>query len=505
MYIVTAQEMYDIEKHAMEEIGLSSTVLMANAGRAISHEIQQLAGKADKILVLIGPGNNGGDGFVIAMTLLHAGYCVTAVQAAADDRVKGDALHYKDVYLNSGGRMIQPADPETIRHAVHDANLIVDALLGIGSTGEVKEPIAWLIQEINQAACPVAAVDIPSGLPADEGFMPVLAVKADYTFMLGACKMSAFVPETASYYGEWKLLEIGLPPVSLERHGTRQLTQASQVKDALPERSPFSHKGTYGKCLIIGGSRTMPGSVAMSARAALRTGAGLAVVGTAKDAIPVIAASCLEATYAEIRDEDGLLVSDPHLELEGYRAIAIGPGLGRHSETARLVRQVFREAACPLVMDADALYHGKSLLQEASRRPALTVITPHPGEMGMLLDLPAAEVIKSPFSISRQYAEQTGAYVILKGKHTIITSPDGRQYVNTTGNPGMAKGGSGDVLTGIVLTQVMQQPDPLEALAVACFLHGKSADLLIERTHSARDLLASDTADGLSLVYRHFL
>lgn len=506
MYIVTAQEMYDIEAHAMQQIGIKSCVLMEKAGSAITEEMLVFLKPADRISVFIGPGNNGGDGYVIARLLLYAGFHVKAVQVVPDEKIKGDALLCKEVFARSGGSIVQAASKEEAESVLQETDIVVDAMLGIGTRGPVREPVKSIIEAINAASVTVFSVDIPSGLSADEGMMQQpAAVKADYTYMLGTLKESAFVPGTAPFYGKWKWLDIGLPPLSLASFARRQLTHAADVKASLPERDAFSHKGTYGKCLIIGGSRLMPGSVTMTARAALQAGAGLAVVGTAKDAIPVIAANCLEATYTEVRSREGVLIEDPSLELDGYRAVAIGPGLGREQATGELVRRIFYKTDATLVMDADALFHAKPFLHEAKTRSAATVITPHPGEMARLLDISVNELLASPFSISREFAARTGCHVILKGRYTIITAPSGSQRVNPTGNPGLAKGGSGDVLTGIVLAQVMQQQDVLQALAAACYLHGLSADLLVEGVHTSRDLLASDVIEGLVLAYRSFL
>ena len=249
----------------------------------------------------------------------------------------------------------------------------------------------------------------------------------------------------------------------------------------------------------------MPGSIALTAKTALRAGVGLAAVGTVREAIPVVAAHCLEATYVEFGGTAGYIEPLTDLDLSGYDGIAMGPGMGREALTGDCVRDLFRRAACPIVMDADALYHAKQLLPEAKSRDVATLITPHPGELAMLLDMSIPELLAKPFSLTSQFAKETGAYVLLKGKYTIVTAPDGRQSVNTTGNPGLAKGGSGDCLTGIVLALAMQQEDPFLALRNACYLHGLAADLLIASRHTTRDLLASDLADGLSAAFRTFM
>ncbi|MFD1362007.1 NAD(P)H-hydrate dehydratase [Lentibacillus salinarum] len=272
----------------------------------------------------------------------------------------------------------------------------------------------------------------------------------------------------------------------------------------MPERKRHAHKGNHGRGLVIGGHAEMPGSVAMTASAALRTGAGLVTAATTKDVIPVIASHCMEATYVTLDDTKGFLNDRTSIPFDQYDAVVLGMGMGRRPETGKLVERAVNETTCPLIVDADGLYHVKPLLNKLKDRTHPVILTPHPGEMAMLLDISVRELLQSPFSFTKTFAASYQAYVILKGMVTIITTPDGRQLVSTAGNQGLAKGGSGDVLSGITLAMVMQQQSLTDALCNACFVHGKAADLLVEKTHSVYDLMASDVIAGITDVYRTF-
>jgi len=497
MYIVTAQEMYDIEAHAMKVIGIPSIVLMENAGRAIVMAMETMLAKRPSIVVVIGPGNNGGDGWVVARILHDKGHKVAAIQTVPDEEIVGDARINKQIYEKTAGPILYAATEIELAEALSEANLIIDALLGIGLKGKVRKPYGGLIQAMNQSGVDIVSIDVPSGLAADEDAEVDYVVQATQTFMLGACKVSAFLPETAHFFGEWQLLEIGIPSASFSVSNSRKLAQLADVIGTLPKRDRFSHKGSHGKSLIVGGNELMPGSISMTARAALRTGSGLCTIATEKQVIPIVAANCLEVTYMDMKrlKETNLLA---------YDGIAVGPGMGKSELAGAIAQDLYKRASCALVIDADGLFHVKDMLH-SFKRDQPTLLTPHPGEMAMLLEIDIPELLSKPFSYSKRFAEATNTYVLLKGKYTIVTAPDGRQSVNNTGNAGLAKGGSGDVLTGIALVLAMQQQDPFEALRNACYLHGLSAELQVQSSHSVQDLLASDIAEGLGAVYRLLL
>ncbi|WP_281976218.1 NAD(P)H-hydrate dehydratase [Halobacillus litoralis] len=494
MDIVTAQEMYERDRVTVEAVGLEGKMLMENAGRAVTQDMLRHISPQHKIVILIGAGNNGGDGFVIARTLMNLNYDVEAWQVVPDGKITGDAKAHKEIFLASGHPLkMYSHSSEDLESSLCHADVCIDAMLGIGADGRLREPLAEIVYLCNEQAILRLAVDVPTGVPADEGVEKFDAFHAHFTTIIEAPKLSAFLQHAKPFYGEWSVVEIGLPKQKLP-NCSRRLWGVQDVKRTLPERDAHSHKGTHGKGLFVGGSLFMPGSVAMSARAALRSGAGLVAIATDEQAIPSISPYVQEATFVELKEE-GQAVS-------GYDAVAVGMGLGRRPYCGKVVKQLMQEVDGPLLIDADGLHLLKDSLDELERRSAPTVLTPHPGEFAHLTGLTVPEVLQSPFAYSREFAERYGAYIVLKGPSTIITAPDGEQRVDRSGNAGLAKGGSGDVLSGILLSMIMQSNGLMDALSNGCVLHGYTAELLVEAGHSKVDLLASDVIEGLSRTFR---
>ncbi|WP_085993428.1 NAD(P)H-hydrate dehydratase [Oceanobacillus senegalensis] len=502
MYIVTAKEMYDIDHYTMHNIGMDGKILMENAGRAVSEKVKQIIKKSDSITVLIGPGNNGGDGFVIARTLWEDSFSVKTVQVVPDEKITGDASYHKNILLKSGLTIDSIQTERDLEKLLSKTDVVIDCLLGIGVKGVLREPLAGMVKQVNRSTAKIISVDIPSGLPADEGEDNFLSVQADYTFVIGAAKLSAFLQATAPKYGKWEVVSIGFPEKAFQKFAIRKHWAEASFKETLPKRLVYAHKGNHGKGLVVGGSAEMPGSITMTVEAALKAGAGLITAGTMKEIFPVIASRSVEATFHTLSETDGFLTNVNSIQTSNYHAIGLGIGMGRVAQTTELVRSIVNQANCPVILDADGLFHLKSVLLDVKNRQAPTVITPHPGEMAMLLDITVSELLLAPFRYSLEFAKEYNVFVVLKGKHTIITTPGGTQMVNSTGNQGLAKGGSGDVLTGIILAMIMQHENILHSICNACYLHGKSADMQIEEQNTYYDLMATDVINGIPKVYR---
>lgn len=500
MFIVSAKEMYEIDHYTMHEVGLKS-VLMENAGRAVSEKLRTHITRQDEVVILSGGGHNGGDGFVVARTLHNLAYHVTVLQVVPDEKLVDETWQQKTLLQKCGGKIIT-VDLASISQYLSSASVIVDAITGLGIKGRLRSPLADIVDEVNQSEAFVCAIDIPSGLPADEGMDDYTAVNADMTVMIGAIKESVFVQETAPFYGAWELVHIGHPMQAFALIKQRVIFDDADFKRTMPKRTQNAHKGNHGKGLLIGGSDFMPGAAVLAGKAALKTGAGLLTVASTNQVIHQVANHCAEAMYIELPEQHGEIMPNNHLDMERFDAVAIGVGLGRQQETGTFVVSIVRTAECPLIIDADGIFHLSGCLKEVKERSYPTIITPHPGEMSRLLDIDIKELLKKPFYYSRQLAETYDMYVILKGKATIITTPSGEQAVDSTGNPGLAKGGSGDVLTGIILAMVMQDQSIFQALCNACFLHGHSADLQVQQAHTVYDLMATDVIDGIPAVYR---
>ena len=507
MYIVTAEEMYELDKFAMNEGGFDGRILMENAGSAIYEKLVKQVSKMDKIVVAVGGGNNGGDGFVIACYLAENGYTVHLLQLVADERIKGDALFHKELYTRAGNAVTNISSMDQFKAYLEEADVLVDAILGIGVNGEIREPIRTYIELINDAQLIKLSVDIPSGLPSHEGVLLDQVVHADITYTVEAWKQSFLCESYAPYCGEIESVDIGIPKAAYSFvQPPAKIWTSQEFRGNYPLREHYSHKGANGKGLIIGGNQTMPGAALLSARAALRAGAGLLTVATVPQNRGIITAGCPEATYYILPNFTRLPNEEMMDKLSSFDGIAIGMGMGRQESSSSFMQAIIEETSVPLLIDADGLYHFKPIMESSKARKGPVIITPHFGEMAMLTETTIEEVKRNPFALSRKLAERYNIYVVLKGKHSLITSPDGEQVVSNESNPGLAKGGTGDVLSGILLTMLMQHDELLPALANGCFLHGKSAELLIsEGKHSVYDVLASDIINGLPMVFRTFL
>lgn len=503
MLIVTAQEMYDIDRYTIEEIGLGS-MLMENAGRAVSEKLIPKIKTDDSIVVLAGGGHNGGDGFVVARTLHNLKYNVTVLQVVSDEQLVQATTHQKKMFQNCDGNTIA-VNETTIVNELIQASVIIDAITGLGIKGQLRSPLAEIVNEVNRSNAFICSIDIPSGLPADEGTSEFTAIKADMTVIIAAIKESVLLQSTAVFYGKWELVHIGHPMKVFSNINKRFIMSAEDFTRTIPERERDAHKGSHGKGLLIGGSDLMPGAAVLAGEAALRTGAGLLTIASTDRVIGHVANHCPEAMHMILPNKNGGMIHSETLHIKKFNAIALGVGLGRQAETAELVASIVREAKCPLIIDADGIYHLKSHLNEVKNRSEPTIITPHSGEMARLLNIDVETLLKRPFHYSQKLAQMYDMYVVLKGKATIITSPSGKQAVDLTGNPGLAKGGTGDVLTGIALAMIMQEQSVFHALCNACFVHGTSADLQVAQSHSVYDLMATDVIHGIPPVYRKFL
>lgn len=502
MHIVTAEEMYEIDKWTTESFGLDEKILMENAGRAAALNIIRHISCEQRILVLAGGGNNGGDGFVIARTLAGLGYAVHVIQAGPDEKIAGAAAYHKHLYVKSEGKLEHLEDMQMVRKRIMAADALIDSMLGIGVKGEPKAPFDQIITWINESPATVFSIDIPSGVPAGEGNLPFSGVEADVTVIIEAPKPSAFVQRTASYYGKREIVSIGIPPVIIEDKSSCRLWQEVDVRNSLPQRDPYSHKGTHGKGIVAGGALDMPGSITLSTAAALRAGAGLITSAVPEEIIPLVAAHVKEATYKALKSENGRIASSAPVDTAGFDAVAIGMGMGRDDAAGMFTRKLLAEAEIPVLIDADGLFHIKDNLEVVKEREHPTILTPHPGEMAMLTGLSIKEILTSPFRVSKEFALENNVHLLLKGAFTTVTSPDGNQFVNTTGNAGLAKGGSGDALSGILLAMLMKQQSVQEALSNGCFLHGLAAELVTKDHRSTEDMLASDLIDNLAAAFR---
>lgn len=502
MQVVTKNEMYAIDRNAME-LGLTGEMLMENAGQAVARKLYDELTHDDRITIIIGKGNNGGDGFVVARMLKSKGYELDVWLAVEKEAVTGDAEKAMHVYERSGFRMrlLNEENLNALKDSLAVSTVIIDSLLGIGMKGKLRSPYKEIITLVNrQKHAKRLAIDLPSGLPADGGKIDD-AIRADKTFVIHLPKVGAFMYPSREYYGELDVVDIGIPPIINKKSAEKRFVwMPEDVIRTFPRRSPSSHKSSHGKGLIVAGSKTMSGAAIMAARAALRSGSGLLTVAMPEEARLPIASQVIEAMYAPCPSHEGEFAGTLPVQLN-FDAIAVGPGIGRGEGSRRIV-EILLKVEAPLLIDADGLFHLAKMKDQLKNRKHPTVLTPHEGEMARLLGLPVEEVANNRFHLSKQFALEHGVHLILKGPFTICTTPAGEQYINPTGNAALAKGGSGDVLTGIILALMMQQKSLQEAISNAAFVHGKTADKLISIKHSSVDVIASDVIESLPIVYK---
>jgi hydroxyethylthiazole kinase-like uncharacterized protein yjeF len=498
--VVTAAQARELDRTTIEDVGLPGIALMETAGRACAEAARRMLGDAaGHVAVVCGPGNNGGDGYVVARVLRAAGIDAACYLAVRRDAIAGDAAAHLVVYERSGGevRSIASADELSARrHAIAGAALCVDALFGVGLARPISGQLAAIVATINEAPRRLA-VDIPSGLDADTGAVLGCCVRADRTVTMAAHKVALASAPGFAWCGEVEVCDIGVPGSVVVAAGLGAgLVEDADVVGWLPRASALDHKGTRGHVLVIGGVPAMRGAGRLAARAALRCGAGLVTLAGDGE---VVAPDSVMTRWL-----DGGPLGDA---LAGKAAVVIGPGLGRGAEAAARLAEVLA-AGVPAVIDADALNliaAGNGLDLATAAGPV--AITPHPAEAARLLRTTVAAVEADRLAAARALAAATRAVVVLKGARTVVCdgthawSPASLAFcsINPTGGPALATGGTGDVLAGAIGGLIAQRLAPINAARVAVFLHGRAGDRL-SHTYGERGLMSSDLPDAMSAV-----
>ncbi|MGH9787153.1 MAG: NAD(P)H-hydrate dehydratase [Candidatus Acidiferrales bacterium] len=520
MKILTAEEMRRADRLTTERTGVTFRQLMENAGRQVADFIlnEVLTGDGPHaIAILCGKGNNGGDALVAARYLLQRGQQPRVYLLASASELKGDARANYDAFLEAGSavqELVDAAAWERERASALDCEVLVDGLLGTGLSGPVKGLLAQVIADVNSRReyC-VVAVDIPSGLPSDSGEPLGEAIRADATVTFTAPKRGLVFPPNCTSVGQLAVAPIGTPEALLAEDAELWLNLITSRQFAgLPlARAVTAHKGDFGHVLLVAGSRGKTGAAALGGRAAMRMGAGLVTVATPAGGQSVVASMVPEIMTEALPDTDTGAISSHALDygrfaklLEGKTVLAMGPGLTTHPETAQFVRAVLEQFDLPLVLDADALNALVGQLDALRhRRSRRVVLTPHPGEMARLLGTTTAEVQRQRIEVAQKFARDFDVFVILKGHRSLVAAPDGQVWVSPTGNPGMASGGTGDVLTGMVAGALAQFRDvtPAEAACLAVFLHGFAGDLAAG-IQGEQGLIASDVIEALPAAWR---
>lgn len=519
MKAVTTAQMRELDKIASDEFEIPGVELMRRAGRGVASVVAYLADRTYMnnpfIQLVAGRGNNGGDVFAAATFLREDEFDVEVLLAGSASEIKGDALRHLSKMRAAGIPLIELPTKESWENAIHDAGsgeIIVDGILGIGISGPPRGPIASAISYINAIAGDnlVVSIDVPSGLNADTGEAPGEVVVADLTAAIGMPKTGLLMPRAIPYVGSMEVISIGIP-IELTNHYvcSRELITGWDVRRCLPKRPRSAHKGLYGHVLVIGGSVGMAGAPALAARAAARAGAGLVTALVPRPIYTVVAGANLEVMTCPAAETETGSISDMDWSqwkkrLPGFDAVVAGPGMTRHADTTLWVRNLLGECRCPLVLDADALNAIADTPDLIARAKCPVVITPHPGELARLLGCSIDFIQDDREAAARQAAQLTQAVVVLKGAGTIVAMKEGPLHINLTGNPGMATGGTGDVLAGVIGGLLAQGVPTLDAACAGVFLHGRAGDGAMWKKSQA-GLIAGDVADEIPSVLREVM
>ncbi len=507
MRLVTRDQMRALDRAAIEDYGVPGLALMERAGRAVVREMSEFfASRANlRAVVLCGKGNNGGDGYVIARHLRQRGAAVVVFALDDPAQLTGDAYAQMDRYRTLGAPVITLEGDAAwlrLRREVAAADVVVDALVGTGFRGAVEGALLDVCEIVNAHPAFVVAVDVPSGLDADTGAIDPIALLADLTVTFECPKLGCTLEPGRGFVGELRVADIGIPRAALEaQEPTADLIDRRAAALLVPTRHPTDHKGDCGRVLVIGGSAGMTGSVALAARAALATGAGLvtlavpapfaAAVDAALPEVMVLAVAETGRGGVSVRATDDLLAAAATVD-----AVALGPGMTRDLEPAELIRHLVSTIDAPLVLDADGLNAFEGALAELAEAPGALVLTPHVGEFSRLTGIDALAVEADRPRTARFAADTAQQVVLLKGSPTVIASTERPLAVAPAGNPGMATAGAGDVLTGVLAAWLSQGLVPFDAAVLGAFVHGAAGDLAAAE-RGVHGMMAGDIVDRL--------
>jgi NAD(P)H-hydrate epimerase len=505
MKVATAEQMQELDRKAIEAYRIPGIVLMENAGRGATEVISNTFPDLQKmkIAIVAGKGNNGGDGFVIARYLLNRRISVKVYLLADSKGLRGDAETNFQIFQRMKGEVISipsSKDYQKMKKELEKFDLLIDAIFGTGLDAEVRGYYREVIDHLNTLQKPIVAIDIPSGLDANTGKPFGTAVRASLTITFGLPKIGHVISPGLDYVGKLKLVDIGLPKKLVEEERIQTyLLENDEIRGWLSTpRRPDTHKGDYGHLLVIAGSVGKTGAAAMTCETALRIGAGLVTL-----AIPKSLNAIMEVKLTEVMTEPLPETPKQTLSLRAFssilrlcenkKAVIIGPGIGTFKETQSLILKLIKTLNLPIILDADGL---TALATQPKTLPTTNrslILTPHPGEMAKLIRSTPKDVQEDRISISRNFAQSHHVHLVLKGHRSLIATPKGEVFINPTGNPGMASGGTGDVLTGMIGGLICQGFDILQSLQMAVYLHGLAGDEMAqelgEKSLIARDII----------------
>lgn len=497
MKVFSTDKIKNIDEYTIKHEPISSLDLMERASATLFDEFRKLYYSDKKVKVFVGSGNNGGDALVLARMLSSYGTEVTVYLLSS--KLSNDAKVNLDRY-----KMVQGAVVKQLRHGkklpeLSPGDVIVDGILGSGISRPAEGFFATVIQHINDSGCEVFAIDIPSGLFGEDNRnnTPDTIIKAKYTVTFQFPKLSFFFSENVKYVGQWKVTDIGLhTDVIKDTYTPYHYINTENIKNILRKRDNFSHKGNFGHALLLAGSYGKMGAAVLAAKAVLRSGAGLLTAHVPHCGYTVMQTAVPEAMTTI--DRSDFLLSEYPREMETYNAVGVGPGIGLKPNTKEMLNNLLLEYDQPMVLDADALNILGEEKEWLKLLPENSILTPHPKEFERI-----AGKVQSPYErhlLQLEFAKKYNVVVVVKGAFTSVATPDGICCINSTGNPGMATAGSGDVLTGIILGLLSQGYEPYEAAVLGVWLHGRAGDLY-EEDFSGESLIASSIVDYLGKAF----
>jgi len=503
MKLANPDQMKKIDQLAIDKYKIPGVVLMETAAQRVAEKAREMLGEKlldKKTVIIAGKGNNGGDAFAAARHLHQWGCKVTVASLAPEDQIKGDPEIYVRILQQLGVNihfLYREDDLPALEKLMEEADLIIDGIFGTGIYGDITGFTADVITAVNNSTARVLSIDIPSGINGKTGQVCKLAVKADETVTFAFPKPGLFQYPGAKYAGNISVADIGIPPDAVnEANLNGQLIDCRMAARYLPERPADGHKGTFGKLMIISGSAGMSGSGTLAAKAAFKMGSGLVYLAVPKSLAFIYNVAIPEAITLQMQDDDGLIMPE---NLEALKfisntmdAVVIGPGLSTKPQVSSWVGTFVAECRRPIVIDADALNIIAKQPHILLERKAPTVITPHPGEFSRLTGLPVENIQKNRIDEALSFSSKYNITVVLKGAGTVIANPGGEYFVNSTGHPGMAVAGSGDVLAGIIGSLIGQGVDHENACAVGVFIHGRCGEILARLNSGQSGFLAGE-------------
>ncbi len=500
--ILTSSAQYELDKRAVTE-GISSLMLMESAGRSAAEIILSSVPDIEnkRVVTVCGRGSNGGDGLVISRYLHHRSSHLSVFILAQQGQLRPDTeINAAVLEKRASVPVIYLTDDlSPLQQALTEADVVIDALFGVGLDRPLTGGYSEVIEMINDCQAQCIAIDLPSGLSADSGQVGGAAVEAELTIVMEYLKPAHLLFPARHYIGKVAIAAVDYPESArTEINPSAFLVEQSDIKSLFPERHPNCHKGDCGRVLVIAGSLGMTGAAILTSQAALRSGAGLVYLAAPRSLNLILEATLIETITIPLPDYQGQLSSEAKVpllaNLEKKDVVAIGPGLSRSAQVSDLVRTVLAETRVPVVLDADGIYAFVDHLHLLKEARTELILTPHPGELAELIKISAEEINADRFSIAQLFAQQYSLYLVLKGRPTVIASPQGKIFVNPTGNTGLATGGSGDLLTGIIAGLIGQGASSLDAALLGVYLHGFTADLMAvdkaERSILPTDLLS---------------